>query len=275
MKLQGKVALITGGGRGIGKSVAELFSQHGATLMLCARSAQELGKTKDELLNAGGTAEVFAADVSRTEDVRALVARTLEAFGKIDVLVNAAGIYGAIGAITTLDFEKWKATFAVNLFGTFSVIQQALPSMIEHRGGRVINFSGGGEGPLPNFSAYSTSKIAVVRLTENLAEELKSYGIMVNVVAPGAVNTKILDDALDAGKKLVGEDLYARFLKQKREGGVSPLKAAELCVFLASDESKGLTGKFVSAIWDDWNKWDEEQIREIMETDRLTIRRKK
>jgi NAD(P)-dependent dehydrogenase (short-subunit alcohol dehydrogenase family) len=275
MKLQGKVALITGGGRGIGKSVAELFSQHGATLMLCARSAQELGKTRDELVKAGGRVEVFVADVSRTEDVRALVARTLEAFGKIDVLVNAAGTYGAIGAITTLDFAKWKATFAVNLFGTFSVIQQALPSMIEHRGGRIINFSGGGEGPLPNFSAYSTSKIAVVRLTENLAEELKSYGIMVNVVAPGAVNTKILDDALDAGKERVGADLYARFLKQKQEGGVSPLKAAELCVFLASDESKGLTGKFVSAIWDDWNKWDEKQIREIMATDRLTIRRKK
>ena len=275
MNLRGKVALITGGGRGIGKSVAERFYQCGAALMLCARSAEELVKTRDELREGAGRVEAFAADVSRTEDVRALVAKTLETFDKIDVLVNAAGIYGAIGPITNLDFEAWKATFTVNLFGTFSVIQQTLPSMIENRGGRIINFSGGGEGPLPNFSAYSTSKLAVVRLTENLAEELKSYGIAVNVVAPGAVNTKILDDALDAGKELVGPDLYARFLKQKKEGGVSPLKAAELCVFLASDQSKGLTGKFVSAIWDEWNKWDEKQIAEIMATDRLTIRRKK
>ena len=224
MKMRRKVALITGGGRGIGKSVAQLFSQHGADVMLCARSPEELARTKGELLEAGGRVEVFAADVSRTEDVRALVAKTLTTFGKIDVLVNAAGIYGAIGAITALDFEKWKATFAVNLFGTFSMIQQALPSMIENGGGRIINFSGGGEGPLPNFSAYSTSKLAVVRLTENLAEELKAYGISVNVVAPGAVNTKILDDALDAGKELVGEELYARFQKQKREGGVSRLR---------------------------------------------------
>jgi 3-oxoacyl-[acyl-carrier protein] reductase len=277
MRLQGKTALITGGGRGIGKSVAQLFSKEGAAVMLCARSTKELAQTKDEMTRErhGASVELFAADVSRTADVQNLIARTLDAFGGIDIVVNAAGIYGAIGPAVSVDFEQWKATFAVNLFGTFSVIQAALPAMMKRKAGRIINFSGGGEGALPNFSAYSTSKIAVVRLTENLAEELKTFGIAVNAVAPGAVNTRILDDALDAGEELVGSELYGRFLKQKEGGGVSPLKAAELCVFLASDESEGLTGKFVSAIWDDWNQWDEGKIKEMAETDRLTLRRKK
>lgn len=275
MNLQGKTALITGGGRGIGKSVAELFSRHGAALMLCARSAGELARTRDEIKQEGSSVEIFPADISRTADVNRLIAKMLDTFGKIDILVNAAGIYGAIGPAAGIDFEKWKATFEVNLFGTFSVIQSTLPAMIREGSGRIINFSGGGDGPLPNFSAYSTSKAAVVRLTENLAEELKSYGIAVNAIAPGAVNTKILDDALSAGKELVGSELYGRFLKQKEGGGVSPLKAAELCLFLASNESEGLTGKFVSAIWDDWNQWGEKQIREIMAADRFTVRRKK
>jgi NAD(P)-dependent dehydrogenase (short-subunit alcohol dehydrogenase family) len=275
MQLQGKTALITGGSRGIGKAVAELFSQHGAALMLCARSTDELTKTKAELQKKGGTIEVVSADVSRRKDVHTLVARTLDAFGNIDVLVNAAGVYGVIGPVAGVDFDRWKATFEVNLFGTFEVIQETLPGFIKKGAGKIINFSGGGDGPLPNFSAYSTSKAALVRFTETLAEELRPHGIMVNAIAPGAVNTRILDDALSAGAELVGKDLYAKFRKQKEEGGVSPRNAAELCLFLASKDSDGLSGKFLSAIWDNWKEWDEKRIEEIMATDRFTLRRKK
>jgi NAD(P)-dependent dehydrogenase (short-subunit alcohol dehydrogenase family) len=275
MKLQGKTVLITGGSRGIGKAVAELFSQHGAALMLCARSTDELRKTKAELQKKGGAIEVLSTDVSRRKDVRTLVARTLDAFGNIDVLVNAAGVYGAIGPVAGVDSERWKATFEVNLFGTFEVIQATLPVFIKNGTGKIINFSGGGDGPLPNFSAYSTSKAALVRFTETLAQELRPHGIVVNAIAPGAVNTRILDDALSAGEELVGKDLYAKFRKQKEEGGVSPRNAAELCLFLASKDSDGLSGKFLSAVWDDWKEWDEKRIAEIMATDSFTLRRKK
>jgi NAD(P)-dependent dehydrogenase (short-subunit alcohol dehydrogenase family) len=275
MKLKGKIAVITGGSRGIGKAVAQLFCQNGAELMLSARSTDELTKAKTELQKVGGNVEVCSADVSRRKDVNALIRKAVDIFGRIDVLVNAAGVYGAIGPVTGVDCEKWRKTFDTNLFGMFSVIQEALPIFMKHRSGKIINFSGGGDGPLPHFTAYSTSKAAVVRFTETLAEEIKGYGIAVNAIAPGAVNTQILEDALNAGEELVGRELYAKFRKQKEEGGVSPLKAAELCLFLASNDSNGLSGKFLSAVWDDWKEWDENKIKEIMATDRFTLRRKK
>jgi NAD(P)-dependent dehydrogenase (short-subunit alcohol dehydrogenase family) len=275
MRLHGKTALITGGSRGIGKAVAELFSEEGAALMLCARSNDELTRTKAELERKGAVVEVCRTDVSLQEDVHALVARTVSTFGNIDLLVNAAGIYGEIGPVARLDFQKWKATFEVNLFGTFAVIQETLPIFIKNKSGKIVNFSGGGDGPLPNFSAYSTSKVALVRFTETLADELRVYGIAVNAIAPGPVNTRILEDALTAGEDLVGKDLYSRFRKQKEDGGVSPRAAAELCLFLASNDSDGLSGKFLSAVWDDWRDWSAKQVMEIMATDRFTLRRKK
>jgi NAD(P)-dependent dehydrogenase (short-subunit alcohol dehydrogenase family) len=280
MKLKGKIAVITGGSRGIGKAVAKKFFAEGASLMLSARSADELASAKMDLLGTieesaadHGTIEIFPADVSRKDDARALIKKTIETFGAIDILVNAAGIYGAIGPVVSVDFEKWKDAFMVNLFGTFNVIQETLPAFMEKKSGKIINFSGGGDGPLPNFSSYSSSKVGVVRLTETLAQEIKEYGITVNAVAPGAVNTNILEDALKAGEEVVGKEMYAKFLKQKEEGGVPPEKAAELCAFLASSDSDGLSGKLISAIWDDFGSWDAAKIKVIMDSNKLTLRR--
>jgi len=274
MKLQGKTAIITGGSRGIGKTVAEFFLKEGASLMLSARSAEELAATKAELaaLVPDGKIEVCPADVSKKKDAKELIRKTLATFGAIDVLVNAAGIYGAIGPVAEVDFEKWKDAFAVNLFGTFNVIQETLPTFMKNKKGKIINFSGGGDGPFPNFTSYSTSKVGIVRFTESLAEEVRAQGIEVNAVAPGPVNTRILEDGLKAGEQAVGKENYAKFLKQKEEGGVPPEKAAELCVFLASGDSDGLTGKLVSAVWDDWKSWDAEKIKEIA-ANKLVLRR--
>ena len=272
-KLEGKKILITGGSRGIGKAIAELFVANGAALMLSARSLDELVKTKDELAKKGGRVEICPADVSKKEDAKRLIEKTLETFGDIDVLVNAAGIYGAIGPSMEVDFEAWKKAFEINLFGTFNVIQETAPIFIKKKEGKIINFSGGGDGPLPSFSAYNASKIALVRLTETLAEELKEYGIALNAIAPGPVNTKFLDDALKAGEGLVGKERYAKLIKQKEEGGVSPEKAAELCLFLASRDSDGLSGKLLSAVWDDWKSWDAAKIKEIMSSNKFTMRR--
>ena len=275
MKLKNKTALVTGGSRGIGLAIARAFLREGARVMLAARSEEELNVAHRDLSGEFGEARVAicTTDVSRGEDVEKMIAETLRSFSRIDVAVNAAGIYGPIGPSEKADFEAWKRTFEINLFGTFKVFQEVAPHMMKQRKGKIINFSGGGDGPFPRFSAYSASKVSVVRLTETLAAEMKGYGVDVNAIAPGGVNTLFLDQAIAAGEDAVGKEQYVKFLKQREAGGVSPDGAAELCVFLASDASDGLSGRFISAVWDDWRNWDKQKIGEIMASERLVLRR--
>lgn len=273
MLLKNKRALITGGSRGIGKAVGMAFLKEGARVMLSARSREELEATKREFTEYVGEVYVYPADVSLIGEVKSLVEKAVETLGGIDILINAAGIYGPIGPSISVDLNYWKKTFEINTFGTFQMFREVTPVMIKQKKGKIINFSGGGDGPLPNFSAYSSSKAAIVRLTETLAGEVKDWNIDVNSIAPGAVNTFLLDEAIAAGEGKVGKERYQILLKQKEGGGVPPANAAELCVFLASDASDGLTGKFLSAAWDDWKKWTKKDVKEIMRSDRLTLRR--
>lgn len=275
MILKNKVALITGGSGYIGKAISRAFLREAAKVMLIARSVDELLAAKNELSDGFKSVEIYKADVTDSTDVKNLVKKTLKIFGKIDILVNAAGIYGPIGSSLDVDFDKWKQTFEINVFGTFNLMQRVLPIMIKKGRGKIINFSGGGDGPFPRFSAYNSSKAAVVRLTETMAAEVKDYHIDINAIAPGPVNSRFLQQALEAGEEAVGKKRYQALLKQKNEGGVPPEKAAELCVFLASSASDGLTGKFLSAVWDDWKNWDKNKIAQIMKSDKYTLRRVK
>jgi NAD(P)-dependent dehydrogenase (short-subunit alcohol dehydrogenase family) len=274
MTLKNKTALITGGSRGIGKAVALAFLREGARVMLAARSEEELLAVKQELKKDFGGIETCRADVSSPSDVAALIKAMTKTFGgEFDVLVNAAGIFGPIGPFEGLDFDAWKKTFDINVFGTFNTIQAVAPFMKKAGYGKIINFGGAGDGALPRFSAYSASKGAVARLTETIAAELKDSHIDVNAIAPGPVNTKFLDDALAAGEKAVGAEQYKKLLSQKEAGGTPPELAGELCVFLASSASDGLTGKMISAKWDNWKQWDKKKIEEIMKSDIYTLRR--
>lgn len=275
MVLKNKVALITGGSGYIGKAISRAFLREGAKVMLAARSVDELLAAKNELSDGFKSVEICKADITRSTDVKNLVKKTLKIFGKIDILVNAAGIYGPIGSSLDVDFDKWKQTFEINVFGTFNLMQRVLPIMIKRGRGKIINFSGGGDGPFPRFSAYNSSKAAVVRLTETMAAEVKDYHIDINAIAPGPVNSRFLQQALGAGEEAVGKKRYQALLKQKNEGGVPPEKAANLCVFLASSASDGLTGKFLSAVWDDWKNWDKNKIAQTMKSDKYTLRRVK
>lgn len=271
--LDAKVALITGGNRGIGLAIARAFSEAGARLVLVARSEPELKGAQVELRDGTAACEVFAGDVSREKDVERVVSAALKAFGRVDILVNNAGVYGPIGPVTQVDSSKWLEAIQVNLFGTFLMTRAVLPAMIRARAGKIINFSGGGAlNAFPRFSAYGASKAAVVRFTETVAEEVKEYGIDVNAIAPGPVNTRLLDQALAAGEEAVGREFYAKALKQKQDGGTPPEKAADLAVFLASSRSDGLTGRVLSALWDDWRKFADLKS-EIMATDIYTMRR--
>ncbi len=252
MNPNGNVALITGGGRGLGAAVAHAFAGAGSNLVLVSRTAREVDSVASACHALGVEALALTADVSRPEDVAHAVRATEKTFGRVDVLVNAAGIYGPIGPLVENDLHAWREAIAVNLLGTVYSIQAVLPGMIARGKGVVINFAGGGAvAPFPRFSAYSTSKAAVVRLTETIAEEVREQGIRVNAIAPGAVNTRMLDEALAAGER-AGREFYRKSLEQKANGGTPPERAAELAVFLASPEGRGITGRLISAVWDDW-----------------------
>ena len=239
--------------------------------MLVARTLAELEKTRDELTPLGHV-EILSADVSVEDDVEKISARVLNLWGGVDILVNVAAIQGPIGHITDVNIVEWRKVIEVNLIGTFLMIRALVPFMKELGKGKIVNFAGGGEGPYTNFSAYVASKGGIVRLTETVAAELKDFNIDINAIAPGAVNTQMLREVLEAGPVNVGRDTYEKCLKQKETGGISPDKAAELVVFLSSEASNGLTGKVISAIWDDYHNFPQ-HLKEIMGTDIYSWRR--
>lgn len=264
--------VITGGARGIGRAVAEAFVKNGDRVLLISRTLDELKKAKTEL---GSAVFIYDGDVSNPKDIKAIRAFIETTWqGHFDVLVNAAGIYGPIGPLEDNDFEKWMQTIAINFLGTVAMCQLAIPFMKKGGGGRIVNFSGGGDGALPNFTAYSASKRAVVGFTESLSAELKEYNIFVNAIAPGAVNTKFLDDLLAAGPDKVGKEIWERSVKQNQDGGQSPDKAAELIVWLASPEASGITGKYLSAVWDNYRDFPN-HLEEIANSEIYNLRRVK
>lgn len=273
MILGDKVSIITGGSRGIGKAIAVAFAKEGSHLVLASRTEAELEASRQEIKQFSSTRiEICRTDVSKEEEVKALTDFTLETFGTIDVLVNCAGIQRPIGFVTDIESEKWLEAININLYGTLVCMKAVLPTMIENKKGKIINFSGGGAlSPRARFSAYSASKAAVVRLTETLAEEVKEYNIDINAISPGAVNTRLLDEVLEAGEA-AGKEELAKAIKQKQEGGTPPERAAELSLFLASSKSDGLTGRVISAVWDNWREIPK-YLNEIMASDIYTSRR--
>lgn len=274
MKLQGQVAVVTGGGRGIGEAIALAFAREGAILTVASRTPAELDQVVSHIKGLGGEAQMMPVDVSDRDGVLQLVDATLAAYSQVDILVNAAGVYGPIGPAWEVSADAWIRAMQINLFGTFMCCQAVLPHMIERRQGKIINFSGGGAtSPLPRFTAYGVSKAAVVRLTETLAAEVSEYNIQINAIAPGAVDTRLQNDVLTAGE--AAGDLLGRIrkLRETGEGGVPRELPAELAVFLASGESDGLTGKLVAAPYDGWQSWDTEYISKVMSAPWFTLRR--
>ncbi len=270
-ELTNKRALVTGAGRGIGRSIAVALAAAGAQVGLMARTRSQLEAVAREISDAGSEAAVLPGDVGEESDVRASIQTFVERFGGIDILTNNAGITGPIGPIQEIDGADWERAIRVNLLGCFLCTRYALPYMIEQRAGKIINLSGGGAvGPRPRFGAYSASKAAVVRLTETVAAEVAEYGIDVNAIAPGAINTTMLDVVIEAGDA-AGLEAEAA-LKQKAEGGADPARAAALAVYLASRRSDGLSGRLISALWDNWESLD---IEAVMASDMFAVRRVK
>jgi NAD(P)-dependent dehydrogenase (short-subunit alcohol dehydrogenase family) len=276
MKLFHRVAIITGASQGLGRAIAEEYVKEGAHVAICARDSKLLDAVADELAERTGSGQrvlAHSGDVSSLSDMEELFRRTEQEIGLVDVLVNNAGIYGPKGPSECVDLDEWTRAIEINLFGTFIPIRLAVDQMKRKGGGKIINLSGGGAtSPLPRLSAYAASKAAVVRLTETLAQELRDFSIDVNAIAPGALNTRLLEEVLHAGPEIVGTGFYERALKQRDTGGVPLKKGAALCVYLASSASDGITGKLISAQWDPWEKLADLRA-ELSESDIYTLRR--
>ena len=275
-ELSGRSAIVSGGSRGLGFAISSAFLGAGMEVLICGREGETLARAQAELTNgapAGSRCLAEVADVGRPADVDRVVARALEAFGKIDVLVNNAGILGPTGPVETVEWEEWVEALRVNLFGSVSFCRAVLPHMKSRRAGKIIQLSGGGAtSPMPGMSAYAASKAAVVRFVETLAGETQEWGIAVNAMAPGALNTRLLDEVLAAGPEKVGKAYYERALRQRESGGAPPSRGAELALFLASSASDGITGKLVSAIWDPWSELGS-HVDDLAGTDVYALRR--
>ena len=274
--LKGRAAIITGANQGLGSEIARKYVLAGADVMLFARNDDLLQETQlslNTLAMPNQKILIKAGDVSVEADVQALVDETIATLGGYHILVNNAGIYGPKGELEQTNWAEWVRTIEINVFGSILMCRASLAYFKAQNYGKIIQLSGGGAtNPLPMISAYAASKAAIVRFSETLAEEVRGKGIDVNAIAPGALNTQMLEEVLAAGPEKVGQVFYDRSLKQKESGGTSLETAADLAVFLASAQSDGITGKLISAVWDDWVNWPE-HLDELKSSDVYTLRR--
>lgn len=276
-ELAGRAAVITGGSRGLGRAIAGRFVEEGASVLLVARELAALEAACRQLAGAtvspGQHVEALAGDVADPATAEAVALAARERFPDLQILVNNAGVYGPMGRFEQLDFEAWTQALRINLLGTARLCRAVIPLLRARNYGKIVNLSGGGaSAPLPRFSAYAASKAAVVRLTETLAEELRDAHVDVNALAPGALDTRLLEEVLAAGPQRVGREFHER-AQRLRQGEATPLaRGADLAVFLASKRSDGITGRLLSAVWDAWAELPARRSQ-LESSDVFTLRR--
>lgn len=272
--LKGKTVAVTGANRGLGLAIAEACAREGAQVLMGARDRAALDSALEQVRRAaapGVKVEATGLDVSDPLSAQAFADAALKAFAGADVLVNNAGVYGPKGSIGEVAWADWEEALRINLFGVIHGCRAFLPLLRKSKRGKIINLSGGGATqPMPFLSAYAASKAAVVRFTETLA--LEEPGLDVNAVAPGALNTRLLDELLEAGPEKVGQAFYEKSLKQKAQGGTPLSVGADMIAWLASSQSDGISGRLLSSVWDNW-KGLPERLEELKASDVYTLRR--
>jgi NAD(P)-dependent dehydrogenase (short-subunit alcohol dehydrogenase family) len=252
MELKDKVALITGAGSGIGKAAAKLLAKHGAKIVALGRTEDELRETVDEIREAGGSAIMALGDISKPEDMEQSVSKTIEEFGRLDIVFANAGINGVWAPLEKLKPEEWQKTININLNGTFYTIKYAIPHLKKQGGSIIITSSVNGTRIFSNTgaTAYSCTKAAQVAFTKMAALELAKHKIRVNVICPGAISTEIMDNT--SQKDIEKEKEPVEFPRGKiplTDGNPgSSEQVADLVLFLASDRSSLITG---TPIWID------------------------
>jgi len=248
MELHDKIAVVTGGGRGIGRAIALAYAREGAELVLAARSKEALEETKAMVEALGRRALVVPTDIRQEESVRDLAEQTISAFGRLDILVNNSGVAGPSATLWEISPAEWEGTFAVNVTGTFLCCRAFLPSMIERRSGCIVILSSmTGKRPLYARTPYAASKMALVGLARTLAWEVGPYGIRVNTISPGPVEGERIEWVIRKQAEAQGislEEARRQFTSSSPLVRLIPASdVAEAAVFLASDKAASITGE--------------------------------
>lgn len=251
MELHDKVAVITGGGRGIGRAIALAYAREGADLVLAARSVEALNETRATVESLGRKALVVPTDVRHEAGVRNLAEQALGRFGRVDVLVNNSGIGGPTAPLWEIAPEEWEETFAVNVTGVYLCCRAFLPAMLERRSGCIIIIgSMTGKRPLFGRTPYAASKMALVGLARTLAWEVGAQGIRVNVISPGGVEGERIEWVIRKQAEAQGisiEEARRQFTGSSPLGRLVPAAdVAAAAVFLASDKAASITGEDVN-----------------------------
>jgi len=276
--LTGRRALVTGASQGLGREIARALLCASADVAICARTTIDIQAVAVELAQDFPERRIVAAtcDLRKTRDVERFYSAAKKALGGFDIVVNNAGIHGPIGSFETLDWKLWTEAIGINLLGTAYSCRLAIShfkSQARAFRAKIINLSGGGATtPQPGLSAYGASKAGLIRLTETLAHEVEAHGIDINAVAPGALATRLMNELHRAGPDRIGRVYHDQVDELLAKGGMPLHRAAELCVYLASSESDGLTGRLISAPWDPW-PFSANTKEEIAPSDIYTLRR--
>lgn len=267
-------ALITGASRGLGEYLAKTFWDGGWNLALVARSHEGLVRLTSNLpKHIGQEFTLFSCDLGVTKEVSALVIDLHKQLPRLDALINNAAMHGPIGPLSQNNLELWSRALQVNLMSPVTLCHGLLDLLSASSGGSIINISGGGAtAPRPNFSSYASAKAGLVRFSETLAQEVLPLNIRVNCIAPGAMKTSLLEEVLRSGQDVTGVNEFELAQKVFGNGGASMGRVADLALFLAGDAGKGITGKLISAVWDNWQEWPN-HLDELSISDAYTLRR--
>ncbi len=241
-KLKDRVAIVTGAGQGIGKGIVLELAKEGAKVVVSDINEKTMNETVEEIKKLGAEAIGVKADVANSAEVEEIVKRTLEQFGRVDILVNNAGICKT-SQVTDMSEDEWDKVLAINLKGVFLCSKTVLPKMVEQKYGKIINITSiaGAKIAWPKIGHYVASKAGIIGLTRNLALDYSRYGINVNAVAPGAIETAMLDSVLkDLG---MTREQVIQGIPLGRIG--QPEDIAKVVAFLASDDSSYITGQTI------------------------------
>lgn len=242
-RLEDRVAIVTGGGTGIGAGIAQRLTKDGASVVISGRREGPLHDTARIVAESGGKITVFVGDTATEEGVKSLFRTAESSFGPVDILVNNAAIAGPVASIWEQDVRGWEETLRINLTGPWLCSRAAAISMMERRSGKIVNIGSiSGKRPLPTRTPYTTTKMGLVGLTRTLAAELGPFDINVNLISPGAVDTPRMDELAErwqtTREALLGGIADSAALKRVSE----PYDIANLTAFLVSDEARNIQG---------------------------------
>jgi NAD(P)-dependent dehydrogenase (short-subunit alcohol dehydrogenase family) len=267
---------ISGATEGLGLHLAEKFVHSGHSVVFCARTEAKVRETERRLRSFAVERQLISGFVADVTNLNAIsgIRTTLESHGvHISSLVCNAGVIGPIDKFLDSKTEEWHTAFNVNLFGAINLVSVFLPAMLERGSGRVVHISGGGAtSPLFGMTSYAASKAAAVRFIETVALEYEGTGVTLNSIAPGMLKTQLLDQMLDAGPARIGEKLFSKSSEKSLAETDSTQLAIDLIQFLLSDLSDGITGKLISAEWDNWKEWPK-YVESLQSSDMYTLRR--